>query len=420
MMRSKTSRQTAIGVYMGLASLAASLVVALGVPMTFVHAQEDHKETKGVTQEHATEAAKGEHGHEEHEEQLKLSAEEMTEFGIELAQANSGQMDIQVSLPGEIRLNADRLAHVVPRLSGVVQEVHVTVGDKVRQGQVMAVLDSRELAAAKAAYFAAHERVSLAQSTYDRERKLWADKISAEKDYLQAKQELAEEQIEARSAEQQLEALGLTKETIKDLGSGSAGSLTRFDILAPFDGTVIEKHITLGEALESNAEAFLVADLSSVWVDLSVYQKNLPALRQDQEVVISCGAGIPDATGSISYIGPIVGEQTRTALARIVLPNPEGLWRPGLFVTASVAVDQLTVPIAVPRTAIHTIDGKTVIFVQESDAFEPVHVEVGRADSQRAEILRGLDAGQTYVAKGGFHFKAELEKESFAEEGHSH
>jgi len=324
-MRSKTAifRKLTPGVRAGIAALvlAAVTLLVLGASLPAVRAQQNQEGGKGTPQERTEESAKGEHGAEtfgEHDEQLKLLPEEMAEFGIELAKAGPGQMDIQISLPGEIKLNSDRLAHVTPRLSGVVQDVFKNVGDAVRKGEVMAVLESRELATAKAAYFAGRERVSLAQSAYEREKKLWEDKISAEKDYLEAKQALAEVQIEARAAQQQLEALGLSAEYVKNLSNGSGSSLTRFEMTAPFDGTVIEKHIALGEALEANAEAFLLADLSTVWVDVSVYQKHLLAVRQGQEVVISAGAGMPDATGTIAYVGPIVGEQTRTAMARVV------------------------------------------------------------------------------------------------------
>ena len=425
MTRSKTAifRKPTPGVCAGIVALAAFTLFVLGACIPAVCAQDNHEAAKGAPNEHAAESAKDEHGDEgpgEHAEQLKLSADEMAEFGIELAKSGPGQMDIQISLPGEVRLNADRLAHVTPRLSGVVQDVFKNVGDTVRKGEVMAAVDSRELATAKAAYFATRERVSLAQSAHEREKKLWEDKISAEKDYLEAKQTLAEGQIEARAAQQQLEALGLTAEHIKGLSNGTGSSLTRFEMTAPFDGTVIEKHIALGEALEANAEAFTLADLSTVWIDVSVYQKHLLAVRQGQEVVISAGAGMPDATGTIAYIGPIVGEQTRTAMARVVLPNSDRLWRPGLFVTVGVAVEQLTVPVVVPNTAIQIVNGETVVFVEEAGVFKPVHVQVGRADSVRAEMVSGLDSGLSYVAKGGFHLKAELGKESFAEGGHGH
>lgn len=382
----------------------------------------DHKSDHGKAGGEESHAGHvdGDSEEDEHSEAMRLTQAEMEELSITLAKAGPGRLDVQVSLPGEVRLNEDRVAHVVPKLSGIVKEIHATLGDKVQTGDVMAVLESRDLAAAKGAYLAARERVGLAQSTFEREKGLWEERISAKKDYLEAKNALAEARIASRAAQQELEALGLVDSDIGGLTQQSGRSLTRYEILAPFEGTIIDRHIALGEFVEANAGVFTLADLRAVWVDLSVYQKDLLAVRKGQRVVLSASGALPDASGEIAYIGPLVGEDTRTALARIVLPNPEGLWRPGLFVTARVAIDELSVPVRVPKTAIQTIDGKAQIFIQHDGAFEPAPVEVGRADADAAEILAGLAAGQVFVAAGGFHLKAEMEKEAFAGDGHGH
>lgn len=364
--------------------------------------------------------AHGDSEEDEHSEPMTLTQAEMEELSITLAEAGPGNLDVQVNLPGEVRLNQDRLAHVVPKLSGIVKEVRVGLGDTLQAGDVMAILESRDLASAKAACLAARERVSLAQATFEREKGLWEEKISAEKDYLDAKSALAEAQITLRATQQELEALGLPDAETIGLTQQSGPSLTRYEIVAPFEGTVIEKHVALGEFVEANADIFTLADLSTVWVDLSVYQKDLLAVREGQVVLISASGALPEARGEIAYIGPLVGEETRTALARVVLENPEGLWRPGLFVTARVAIDELSVPVSVPRTALQSIAGKTQVFIEHEGGFEPTPVEVGRADTNAAEILSGLEAGQTYVATGGFHVKAEMEKEAFAGDGHGH
>lgn len=388
------------------------------------HSEEEHANREDEHDHEDHEHGEDEHGHEDdahaHEEGLQLTDAEMAEFNITTQQASSGKLNIQASLPGEVRLNADRLAHVVPRLPGIVREVSVTLGDRVSQRQTMAVLESRELATAKAGYLAAREQASLAQSTFERERSLWQDKISAERDYLEAKNAFAEARIAARSAQQELEALGLSADYISKLTQESGASLTRFEVTAPLDGTVITKHIALGEFVEPNAEIFTVADLSSVWIDLSVFQKDLSSIREGQKVLIASDTALPDATGTIAYVGPIVGEETRTALARIVLPNESGVWRPGMFVTGRVAVSEVPIAVVVPKTALLTIDGQTKVFVQDDHGFEPVTVKLGRADRTHAEILDGLSENQTYVATGGFHLKAEMEKEAFAHSGHAH
>ena len=380
---------------------------------------DDHAAPGAHEEEKHEEGEHEEHGEHEEEQVVRLDASEMKEFGIEVKTAGPGTLQIYVSLPGEVKVNADRLAHIVPRVAGVVREVNKNLGDDVRKGEVLAVLESRELADAKSAYLAARERVALAKSIFNREEELWKKKITSEREYLEAKRTLAEAEIELRSAEQKLHALGLTERHLAALPGHPYAEFTRYEMTAPFDGTVIEKHISLGEALKDEDVAFVVADLGTVWVDLSVYQKDLPYVREGQEVTISTAHGVPDAEGRISYVGPVVGEETRTALARVVLPNREGLWRPGLFVTGKVAVDSIEVPVVVSKSAVQTIENRPVVFVETEEGFEPRIVETGRSDSRNVEVLSGLDAGTRYVARGAFTLKAQLAKGTF-EAGHSH
>jgi cobalt-zinc-cadmium efflux system membrane fusion protein len=372
-------------------------------------------------------AGKGQEAHKEHageeghgdEKAIRMTEAQMKEFGIELATAGPGPLKVQVDLPGEIVPNADRVAHVVPRVPGVVREVRKVLGDRVRKGEILLVLDSKELADNKAAFLSAREKLDLAQSNYDREEDLWKKKISPTQDYLQAKQALSETRIELRSAEQKLHALGFSEAYLAQLPSQPDVSYIRYEVIAPFDGVIIEKHVALGEAKKEEAEMFLIADLRSVWVNLGVYQKDIPLVRAGQPVVISAGHGIPEMAGRISYIGPLVGEQTRTATARVVLPNRGGQLRPGLFVTGRVTLSTVPVPILVPKTALQTMDEKTVVFVKDEDGFEPRPVTVGRSDGTHVEVTSGLTPGQKFVSAGAFTLKAQLAKGSFGD-GHGH
>ena len=360
-----------------------------------------------------------EHGHAEHVDIVDLESREMQEFGIELATAGSGTLELHVELPGEIVINADRMAHVVPRVPGIVRDVRKKLGDPVEDKELMAVLESRELADAKAEYLAAAERFELAGLNFEREERLWKKKVSAEQEYLDARQALTETRIALRSAEQKLHTLGLSDKYLKNLPGQPDVTFTRYEIRAPFDGVVIQKHITLGEALGNESEAFVVADLSSVWIDISVYQKDLATVRQGQMVRIVVGHGIPAAEGRIAYIGPLVGEATRTALARVILPNPDGFYRPGMFVTAQVQTASLKVPLVVPKTALQTFEDETVVFVRSPEGFKPQPVKIGRSNTTRVEIVSGLNPGQTYVSEGAFTLKAQLSKGAFGD-GHNH
>ncbi|MDT8443446.1 MAG: efflux RND transporter periplasmic adaptor subunit [Desulfuromonadales bacterium] len=389
------------------------------------HSAEEDKHTDHEEEEtaHAEEGGEDEHGEEEEdehgEEVVRLSEIEIREFGIGLATADAGRLDQYAELPGEIVLNADRLAHVVPRVPGIVREVRRTVGDTVKAGELLAIIESRELAGAKAAFLAAVEREVLARASFEREERLWQKKVTSEQEYLDTRQALAEARIARSSAEQQLHALGFSDSYLKELPEHPDAMYTRYELRAPFAGTIIEKHLTLGENVTTDTEIFTIADLSSVWVDINVYQKDLVLIRKGQSVVIEIGHGIPQVSGKIAWVGPLVGEATRTAKARVILVNPDGVLRPGLFVTAKVAVSSTVADIVIPKSALQSFEGRNVVFVQDEDGFEPRPVETGRENTTHVEILSGLQAGQSYVSQGAFTLKAQLSKGAFGD-GHNH
>ena len=356
-------------------------------------------------------------GHSGEERPIKLSREEIKEFGIRVATASSGELTRLISLPGEVKLNEDRLVHVVPRLPGVVRQVRSSLGDRVQAGQVMAVIESWELAEAAAAHVAATVRLELAEATFEREKDLFLQKITSTEDFLQAKQNMIEARIEMEKAEQKHQALDLDDKA-HARGDGRHGLPDAdYQIIAPISGTVIQKHISLGEVLKEDTEAFLLADLNTVWVDLSVYQKDLPFVRQGQRVIISAGHGIPDTEGEISYVGPVVGEATRTALARVILDNSDGLWKPGLFITARMEAHSRPVDLLVTSEAVQEIHGEPAVFVKTDEGFRVRHVTTGGQDGSRTEITSGLAHDEPYVAQGAFLLKAQLTKGGF---GHGH
>ncbi len=341
---------------------------------------------------------------------VRLTDDQIRRSGIRLQTAGPGRLDATLSLPGEVEVNSDRMAHIVPRVPGVVREVFKNLGDPVRAGETMAVLDSRELADAKSAYLAARERVLLAQANYSREEQLWQKKVSAEQEYLQAKNALAEARIEQEAAEQKLHSLGFSDDYLADMAQHPQAVLTRYEIVAPFDATIIDKHITLGEVIRDDTSVFLIADLRTVWIVLNVSQQDLPGIRRGQVVRVSGGPGTPDAGGVISFISVTMGDQTRTTPVRVVLPNPDGRWRPGQFVTGRVSVSDREAPVAVPKDAVILVDGQTTIFVKGPEGFLPRPVTPGRTDGRQVEITSGLAPGEVYAAAGVFTLKAELDK----------
>lgn len=352
---------------------------------------------------------------------IELTPEAIREIGLETAKASAGTVSINIDLPGDIRLNEDQMAHVVPRMKGVVTKVKKRLGDTVKTDEVIAVIESQELADAKAGYLAAVERYEMAKLSFGREEKLWAEKISSEQDYLDKKQALTEASIEKRATEQKLHAIGFDESYLKKLPRESEQLLTRFEIKAPFEGTIIEKHIVLGELVGTESAVYIVADLSSVWVDLQVYPKDLKYIKKGQQVVISADSVIPDASGVISYVGPIVRAESRTALARVILDNSSGVFRPGLFITARTVVSKTKAKVVIPKNAIQSLEGKRCVFVKDVHGFEPVFIKIGLENETHAEVLSGLTAGQEYVTKGAFILKSKIITSTLdSHAGHGH
>ena len=385
-------------------------------------AAQDHEEHPGTT---ATEDRHDGHddeqaGEEIHAEDIvALDEHEMEQFGIEITKAGPGKLTTFVELPGEIVINSDRMVHIVPRVSAIVRKVSKTLGDQVHPGEMLAELESRDLAELKMQYLSARERHNLARELFSREEKLWEKQISAEQDFLNARQVLAEASIELRAAEQRLHLLGFSDEELKRQTDQADAVYPRYTITAPFAGTVIEKHITMGEVLKEDAEIFTIADFSTVWVDINVYQQDLAMVEKGQTAIIVNSSTKQEGEGTIAYVGPIVGETTRTAPARIVLDNRDGRWRPGMFITARIATGSKDTPLLVPRAALQTFEEQQVVFIRTPEGFAPQPVTLGDGDREYVEVVNGLTPGQEYVSAGSFVLKAQLSKGAFGD-GHNH
>ncbi len=342
---------------------------------------------------------------------VRLDDAQIAQAGIEMSVAEKAALRLSLELPGEIRLNADRTAHVVPRVAAVVEQVSADLGTVVRKGQVLAVLASAVLAEQRSELLSAQKRLDLARTTYEREKVLWEQKVTPELDFLQARQALREAEIVLASAREKLAALGA------DASGSGHGALNRYVLRAPFDGVVIEKHLSIGEAVREDAQVFTVSDLGTVWAEISVPARDLDRVRAGSTVTVRSTASGLAVQGTVQYVGALLGEQTRAALARVVLRNPDMAWRPGLFVTVTADVDHVEAPVAVANAAIQNVEGKEVVFVRSDAGFILRPVKLGRRDGERVEVLDGLAAGEQVAARNSFILKAELGKEA-AEHAH--
>jgi membrane fusion protein, heavy metal efflux system len=331
-------------------------------------------------------------------------------MGLESVEAGAASIISILELPGEIVLDADKVAHVVPRVSGVVLQATKNLGDRVEKGEAVAVIDSRELGEARSRYLVAVEREKLARYNIERTGRLWQKEMVPEKEYLTGQKAFLEEKIELTSATRKLRAMGLSEKDINELVSENTENLTHFMIQAPFDGVVIKKHLSQGEWVKEDSEIYIIADLSTVWVDITVYAKDITSVRLGQKASVQADAYGLEAEGTVSYVGPLVGEESRTARARIVIPNDNGQWKPGLFAKVKLVTEEVEVPVAVRNEAIQDLGNNKVVFVQYDDQFEAHPVRLGRSDRQNTEVIKGLSAGEKYVVRNSFILKSELGK----------
>jgi cobalt-zinc-cadmium efflux system membrane fusion protein len=344
------------------------------------------------------------------EGRVQLSDDEVRTSAIEVKTAGPVEMRTSLELPGEIALNGDKVTHIVPRTTGVVREVRKNQGDTVRKGEVIAIIDSRELAEAKRHFIDAAFQLEFARKAFEREQRLFKEGISAEASYLTGERAHHEAGLKLRSARQQLGALGIGGADLKALLDNPESDLTRYELLAPFDGVVIEKAVATGQAVTENEDLFRVADLSTVWVNVTVYAKDLNEVRVGQEVTVRSDALGAEALGKIVFVGSLVDGEARSAMARVVIPDPERRWRSGLFVATRVVLEVTTVPVAVKREGLQRFRDSDVVFVRVGDLFEARPLELGRKDGAWIEVLAGLRPGEKYASANSFILKADLGK----------
>ncbi|MBS0298628.1 MAG: efflux RND transporter periplasmic adaptor subunit [Proteobacteria bacterium] len=339
------------------------------------------------------------------EDRVEIADDMLKSMGIELLTAGPAIIKPKLKLPGEVIFNEHNIVRVVPRVAGLVTHVKGHHGQHVKKGDVLAVIESPMLADLRSQYFVAKKRLALTRTTYEREKQLWEEKISAKQDFLLAQELWNEAQITLELAATKLRALGVQPES-----NYLKTDFAHYEIRAPISGIIIAKAIALGEALKEDREIYTIADVSTVWTAITVYPKDLNIIHENQKVVVKATASDIESQGTVTYITTLIGGQTRTATARVELDNKDGHWRPGMFVNAELVTEEIKVPVAVAAEAIQTLRDWPVVFGRYDQYFEARPLELGRTDGEMVEVLKGLSQGEQYAGGNSFALKAELGK----------
>ncbi|MBX9606829.1 MAG: efflux RND transporter periplasmic adaptor subunit [Gammaproteobacteria bacterium] len=341
-------------------------------------------------------------GYAQEEGRVRMGQEEIQRASIELLTAGPRRIADTLHLPGEIHLNRDRLVHVVSPLDGIAVSVLANAGDRVRRDQILAIVSSQSLALLRNRYTAAEARLALARQVAKREADLWHEGISPEQDYQKAAHDLRAAEIETSSARQQLAALGLPIQ--------STGNPAQFALRALSDGTVIAKHLAVGEGVTPQSPVFSLADLSTVWAEAKVGARDIGRVAADQVTRVHAPNQDLAAEGKLSYISALLGEADRAVTVRVVLADPEQRWRPGLPVTLEIETGAREVPVAVAHSGLQTLRDWQVVFGRYGEYFEARPLTLGASDGTWVEVLAGLQAGEQYAGTNSYVIKADIGK----------
>jgi membrane fusion protein, heavy metal efflux system len=358
-------------------------------------------------------------GRHEREGQIELDDQQIAAAGIELGKAGPAVLIRYRLVPGTIVPDGDRIARVAVRLLGTVSELRKRIGDQVEKNEVVAVIESREVADAKSEYLATRLADELQQTLFARATSLWQSKVMTENDYLRARAAAQDARVKFDTARQKLFTLGLTEEQIADLPNQPPASLRRQEVRSPVSGRIAERRVDVGSLVGregQESELYVVVDLSRLWVEIAVTPGDLAAIREGQDVtlVLATNERVP---AQIIFVSPLLDRDTRAARVVASLENPDQKWRPGTFVTVEIPLWRKEAKIAVPKSALQNIGGDPVVFVRTERGFEVRKVTTGLENSRSVEIVSGLSDGTAIAVRNSFILKAELGKGD-AEHGH--
>jgi membrane fusion protein, heavy metal efflux system len=349
----------------------------------------------------------------ERPETIKLTGAQIETAGIELAPVQDGKLVTRILAPGTVVPHADRIARVSVKLSATVAELRKKLGDRVAKDEVMAVLESREVASAKSEYLAARLTGELARDIYSRDKDLWDRRVTSEQQLLRSRAAAAQAKMSLDIARQKLFAIGLTESEVTALPDQPETALRRQEIRAPLAGRVVDRKVDLGAAVGRDnleTELFTIADLDRVWVDLAVSPTDLPLVGEGQTVTVAAHGLAYRAIGEIVFISPMLDREAHSARVVAEIANADGNWRPGSLVHATIEVGEHAAPLAVPTSAVQTIGKTQVVFVRTADGFEKRAVTLGHGDDRISEIVAGLTAGEIIAVTNTFALNAEFLK----------
>lgn len=370
------------------------------------------------------------------------STEDVEKAGLAIERAEIREMDEFITANGIVTYDQDHVAQLSARAAGIVWRVEKKVGDTVRKGDVLAILDSVEVGRAKADFLQSMVHYDLTVKNFARLKSITAS--VPERMIREAEASVREDRVKRFNAQQTLINLGLpidiaeceklSDEELADhihflgLPDSIAETLDRktttanlIPLIAPFDGVVISREIVIGEVVDPTKTQFGIADVSRMWLVLNVDREDASLVDIDQDVEFHANGMPSDVTSRLVWISTEVDRKTRTVQVRAIVDNPllddgpnasqgQRMLRANMFGTGKVRIKYRPKAVAVPGSAVQTSGKRKLVFVprQDGKSFEPREVKLGVSDEGFTEVLEGLSAGDEVITTGSYMLKSEL------------
>lgn len=393
-------------------------------------------ELKNESREQHSEDEHKDHGH---ENEVVLTEAQISLMGIEITKIELQNINGYIKVNGEIMMNQDNESKVGSIIPGRVKKIYVKEGTFVRAGQTLAVIETPDLINVQVEYINAKNEFEFAKQEYDRQKKLNNDNIGSKKNLEEIEANYKRTLANYKTLEEKLSSYKISKNRLENIYTDTVANLQRnFAVTAPISGNVVSRMISIGQYVEPSMDMFHIVNTSSVYVDLSIFEKDLPYVQVGQKVDIEIGSNTDDKhQGKISFISNIFDDKNRTVKVRVAIDNRSRKLYPFMFVTAKIYVNESSVP-SIPVSSVESEGESKYIFIktnekkdfeihdenteesEEGIVFKKYRINTGMSDDRFTEIFLsdGLKAGDEVVSKGTFYLRSELKKEDLG--GHEH
>lgn len=358
--------------------------------------------------------------HNEHSEVVKLSAESIKQIKLETEMVSLQTYTGYLTIPAKVITNQDNEAQIGSLVQGRVHKVFVKVGDFVKAGQILMTVEGLDVGEIKAGYLIAKAALDYTKANYERQKKLFDEKIGSQKTLLESQAEFEKALAEYKAEDKKIHSVGLSDEDVTDVKKSEEHTSGTLPIKSSINGIVVERNVVIGQLVDATTNAFKVINTNNVWIDGQIYEKDITKLNQKTEAVFTSATYSNEKfNGRIIYIGQTVDEQSRTITVRGEFSNSNNKLKPQMFGELKIPVSTNTKAIMIPDEAVVKETGQEYVFIQASDTtFEQRIVITGISVDNRIEIREGLKEGEKVVSKGAFYLKSELKKEEIEGDAH--